>query len=360
MGRRQRLRAIADPFVVAAPAGARVRTRLAVCLDDEAVLVALGEHLGSLAGTDLVRRCAEGRLDAKAAAASRRERKRALTPASSSRWAGTITRTSADAWALAERNLVADAASLRARIGRIRRRAAAPVGGRVGRTRGYVNAAERFDKQRRLQALQARLAVVTSDLEAGRMSICRGGRRLAGTRHHLEQAGLSEQRWRRRWEASRWFITADGEADKAWGNETIRWHPDEGWLEVKLPAPLSHLTNAGHGRYRLSASVSFAYREDDVASQAASGALRYDISYEPDKDRWYLDASWKTVTTTPPTLDELRADRVLAVDLNAAHLAAVVVDPSGNPVGAPVTIPLDLAGLAAPTATATCAPPSPS
>jgi hypothetical protein len=36
---------------------------------------------------------------------------------------------------------------------------------------------------------------------------------------------------------------------------------------------------------------------------------------------------------------------VLGVDLNADHLAAVVVDPSGNPVGAPVSVPLNLSGL---------------
>lgn len=47
---------------------------------------------------------------------------------------------------------------------------------------------------------------------------------------------MSETAWRDRWDAARWFLTADGEADKAWGNETIRWHPEEGWLEVKLPA----------------------------------------------------------------------------------------------------------------------------
>jgi hypothetical protein len=45
-----------------------------------------------------------------------------------------------------------------------------------------------------------------------------------------------------------WFITADGEAGKPWGNETIRVHPDEGWLELKLPAPLAHLGNRPHDR----------------------------------------------------------------------------------------------------------------
>jgi hypothetical protein len=41
------LRPIAGPFVVAAPAGARVRTRLRVSPQDEAVLRAVGTHLGS-------------------------------------------------------------------------------------------------------------------------------------------------------------------------------------------------------------------------------------------------------------------------------------------------------------------------
>ena len=93
------LRQIAGPFVAAAPAGARVRTRLRVTAAEEAVLRAVGRHLGSLAGRDLAARVREGRLDAQGNAVSRRERKRALTAQSSSRWAGAITRTSKDQWA---------------------------------------------------------------------------------------------------------------------------------------------------------------------------------------------------------------------------------------------------------------------
>ena len=343
----QRHRLAAAPFVVAPPVGVRVRTRLMVDDADAEVLVALGEHLASLAGADLARRCAEGRLDAKGAAVSRRARKQALTSSCSSRWAGAITRTSDDAWCLAERNLVAEARSLRARTGRIRARLGVAVGARRGKTAGYGSAAERFAKGRRLQALQARLAHLDAEVQAGRMSVCRGGGRLARARHHLGEAGLDEACWRRRWQAARWFITADGEADKTWGNETIRWHPDQHWLEIKLPASLAQLANSRHGRYRCSGLVPFPYRGDDVAAQAAGGAVRYDISYDPEQARWYLDASWKTpVAQGQPGLDELRRGRVLAVDLNAGHLAAVIVDPSGNAVGAPVTLPLELAGLA--------------
>jgi IS605 OrfB family transposase len=80
---------------------------------------------------------------------------------------------------------------------------------------------------------------------------------------------------------------------------------------------------------------------------AARRAVRYDISYDPDRDRWYLDASW-TITPEPaPQLDELRAGRVLGVDLNADHLATCVLDSAGNPIGGPTTIPVATAGLSA-------------
>jgi hypothetical protein len=144
-------------------------------------------------------------------------------------------------------------------------------------------------------------------------------------------------------------LCADGEADAAWGNQTIRWHPDEHWLEVKLPAALAHLANRPHARYRLSRPVTFSYRSADVAAQAASGAVRYDIFCDPARGRWYLDASWKVPQASPPGLGKLRQGRVLAVDLNAAHLAAQVLDPSGNPTGKPHTGELELAGLPATT-----------
>ena len=249
------LRAIADPFVAAAPAGARVRTRLRVSPRDEAVLWAAGAHLGSLAGRDLAARCAEGQLDAMGRAGSRARRKKALTAQSSSRWAGAITRTSEDQVRLAGQNLRAERNTLQARIRRIQVRLPVPAGRVAGRVHGYATAAERHAKAVRLRVLQARLARVNRRLEAGTASVVRGGKALLRKRGSLKQAGVSEARWRREWESGRLFLTADGEKDKAWGNETIRWNPDEAWLEIKLPVPLAYLANRPHGRYRLSAPV---------------------------------------------------------------------------------------------------------
>jgi IS605 OrfB family transposase len=341
------LREIAAPFVAAAPAGARVRTRLRVSPADEAVLRAAGSHLGSLAGCDLAARCAEGRLDAKGRAVSRAARKRALTAESSSRWAGAITRTSEDQWSLAERNLRADRTSLQARPGRIEARLAVPTGGRDGRVRGYATPAERHAKAIRLQSLKARLAAVGRRLEAGAVPVVRGGKALLRKRGNLAAAGLTEAQWRGQWESARLFLTADGEKDKAWGNETIRWNPDEGWLEIKLPAPLAPLANRPHGRYRLSCPVEFSYRGDEVAAQAATGAILYDISHHPARDRWYLDASWKAAPVPASSLDDLRQAPVLAVDVNHGHLAVAAVAPDGNILGIPATVGLDLARLPA-------------
>jgi hypothetical protein len=227
--------------VAAAPAGARVRARLRVSPQDEAVLWVAGTHLGSLVGRDLAARCAEGRLDAKGRARSRARRKKALTAQSSSRWAGTITRTSEDQVRLAGQNLRAERNTLQARIRRIGARLPVPASGEAGRVRGYATAAVRHAKAIRLQVLQARLARVDRRLQAGTVSVARGGKALLRKRNNLAAAGITQDQWRREWESARLFLTADGEKDKVWGNETIRWNPDEGWVEIKLPVPLARL-----------------------------------------------------------------------------------------------------------------------
>jgi hypothetical protein len=348
------MRRVAAPFVVAPPTGARIRTRLRPSEWDESVMQEIGEQLGRLAGQDLRLRCEVG-----PGPDQRTIRKQAMTAACSSRWAGAITRTSNDQWERGFKNLLDARVGLQRAARKLRARLAVPTGERQGRTRGYQSRAERFEKQRRLQHVQARLAEVEERIWTGRVSVCRGGRRLAKLRHALDRddTALTVAAWRDWWEAERRFLTADGEADKPWGNETIRVHPNEGWLEIRLPTPLAHLSNTP-GRaptYRLSCPVAFTYRRGEWAAQAASGAVRYDISLDPakgggtGKGRWHLDASWRLPARPVPSLDELRQHRSLGVDLNADHLAAWILNPAGNPLGEPHTIPLDLDGQPAST-----------
>jgi hypothetical protein len=340
---RDRRMRLAAPFVVARPSGARIRTRLRPTPADEAVLWAVGWHLGRLAGRDLAARC-HGDVD-------RTRRKRALTRGSSSRWAGAITRTSNDQWERAFKNLLDERTGVQRAIWTIHARLAVPAGQRDGRVRGYATQAERFAKQRRLQHLRARLAEIDRRLPERRVSVCRGGRRLAKLRHRLGDAKLTEAEWQAHWRAERLFLTADGDAAMWWGNQTIRVHPDEHWLELRLPTPLAHLSNTP-GRaitYRLRCPVIFHYRWGEWAAQAATGAVRYDIAFDPARGRWYLDASWQVPKTLPPSLAELRRQPALGVDLNAGHVDCWVIDPAGNPTSAPHTIPLVLADLPAST-----------
>ncbi len=338
------MRSITASFVVAPPASARVRTRVRPSKHDAAVLGMVGEYLGELAGSDLAHRCAVG-----PGADGRTNRKRTLTAASSSRWAGAITRTSNDQWQRRYRNLLDARAGLDGAIRVIQQRLVVSVGGRRGGTHGYATRQERWAKQQRLQHLQARRAQVERRLAEGRVSVCRGGRRLAKVRHRLEDARLTQGQWRQRWRAERWFLTADGDAEYPLGNGTILVHPEAGWLELKLPTPLAHLANAPHGRYRLSCPVRFSHRREEWVAQVATGAVRYDVDFRPDRRRWYLAASWTRPTPPAVTVQQAVTGGILAVDLNAGHLACWQIDPHGNPVGVGIEVPLVMDGVPAST-----------
>ncbi|MDT0570956.1 IS200/IS605 family element transposase accessory protein TnpB [Streptomyces sp. DSM 3412] len=340
------LRSIAAPFVVSGPAGVAVRTRLKqLTPGDEKVLRLVGGHLGSLASRDLKARCRDGLEYSGQAWAVR---KRELTPASSSRWAGSITKATHDQWALARRCQLAHIQNLEAGIRAIEDRLALPVGERGTKRApgGYRSRREWHAKSRRLRVLRDRLAAARADRDAGIVHVVRGGKRLARTRHHLETAQLTESAWRGRWEAERWFCQADGESGKRYGNETIRVSPD-GQVSIKLPAPLAHLANAPHGRYVLAGRVAFAHRGTEWADRvAANRAIAYRIHHDTGRDRWYVTASWQIPPTPTLPIEVALAHGVIGVDMNADHLAAWRLDVRGNPTGSPRRFSYDLTGPA--------------
>jgi IS605 OrfB family transposase len=338
------LRRIAAPYVADPATGVNVCTRLKnLTASDERVLLEVGVHLGRLASADLARRVWDGLDHDKDSWAAR---KRDITTASTARWAGAITKATHDQWGLARRAQAAHIRSLTDGIAMIRHRLCQELGakGTSGMPGGYRSRAEWFHKARRLAALQARLATVEADRAAGRVHVVRGGKRLLHKRHHLTEAGLTEQQWRDEWEAARWFLSADGESGKRWGNETIRVAGD-GELSLRLPAPLEHLANAPHGRYVLSGKVTFGHRGQEWADRVeANRAVAYRIHFSPDKQRWYLDAAWQRQQVPTVSLEALRAGELVGVDMNADHLAAWRLDPHGNPIGAPRTFGYDPSG----------------
>ncbi|MET7857742.1 IS200/IS605 family accessory protein TnpB-related protein [Streptomyces sp. NPDC005318] len=340
------LRELAASFVAPGPCGVAVRDRLKhLTAQDDMVLRAVGAHQGALASGDLKARCADGLEHGADTWASR---KRELTALSSSRIAGAITKATHDQWALARRCQVAHIQNLAAGIKTLRHRLSLPVGekGTKRAAGGYRSKGEWFRKSRRLAALEARHTAAVADWQAGRVRVVRGGKRLLNTRHHLTEARLTEDEWRQRWEAERWFIAADGESGKRFGNETIRVTPD-GEVSIKLPAPLAHLANTSHGRYTLSARIGFAHRGAEWADRiAANRAVAYRIHLDVDRGRWYLTASWQRPVVQTIPLETARARGMIGVDTNADHFAAYRLDRHGNPVGEPHRFGYDLSGSA--------------
>ena len=356
----KQLRRIGEPVVAAPPVGVRVRTRLHLSEGEAAVLGDVGEYLGSVYRRELAHRISMGHLDRGAHAVWRAERKQAVTAVASSRWAGAITRAVEDQYQLGVRALTAQVTDLGAAITVLEARCplrpgevSAPpdedaAGGRQRQSRrpcrGYATAAQRFSKTRRLAALHERLAAAEQALAAGCASITMGGKRLWRIRQNLDVAEMTEQQWRVQWDAARMFLTADGESGKAGGNETIRVDA-HGQLRIKVPVALADRFGA---HLHIAAPVVFNHRSDEWGDRVRDRrAVRYDITFDPTRGRWYLDASWTITPAAIGEFDELRDGHLLGVDLNADHLAACVLDSSGNPVGSPVTIGVDTAGLPA-------------
>jgi IS605 OrfB family transposase len=253
-----------------------------------------------------------------------------------------------DQWALARRGQLAHIHNLEAGIRTIAHRLSLPIGEKGSKRTpgGYRSAQEWHAKTRRLATLEGRLASVRADREAGRVHVVRGGRRLARNRHNLAAAQLTETEWRQRWEASRWFLSADGESGKRFGNETIRVAPD-GEMSIKLPAALAEYANARHGRYVLAAKVRFPHRGTEWADRvAANRAVAYRIHLDVARGRWYLTASWQIPVAQTIPLDGALAEGVIGVDTNADHLAAWRLDRHGNPIGRPRRFHFDLSGTA--------------
>ncbi|MGW2565146.1 IS200/IS605 family accessory protein TnpB-related protein [Streptomyces sp. NPDC001537] len=337
---------MAAPFVALGPSGVAIRTRLkGLTPADEKVLCLVGDHLGSLASRDLATRCRAG---LEHSADTWAARKRELTAQSSSRWAGSITKATNDQWALARRGQLAHIQSLETGVRTLTHRLSLPVGENGAKTApgGYRTKQEWFAKTRRLHVLSDRLERERADREAGHVHIVRGGKHLARTRHNLEAAGLTETQWRQRWAAERWFLAADGESGKRFGNETLRVTPD-GEVSIKLPAPLAAYANAPHGRYVLAGRVGFPHRGAEWADRvAANRAVAYRLHYDVLRERWYVTASWQISPTRTIPLKAALAHGVIGVDTNADHLAAWRLDTLGNPIGNPRRFFYDLTGTA--------------
>jgi IS605 OrfB family transposase len=338
------------------------------------VLDLVAAHLGALRRADLARNCRpipfDPSLDGEVKRQARRDRlngrKKALTAQSSARWANAIIAANDTQCRSARDAQHRHTTSLRAAIATIEKRLAHPTADTLTpaerrarrntkRPKGYATQAERFQKQRRLQMLQAKLCRAEADRQTKRVHVTEGGKQLAKTRHNLDAAHMTPYDWRDKWECARYRIEALGSSDEPFGNLTLTVTPD-GQVSLRMPKPLEHLANAPHGRYILAGAAVFSYRGKEWRARITdSKPVSYTITRTPLRAGRYLTASWACPPTTSDTVcapsprDDARADGpVVGVDLNDGHLALRRLDEHGNPVGVPERIDLDLSGSSAP------------
>lgn len=331
--------------MVPGPAGRAVRTRMRVTPGEAALLEAVGAHLTRLRLADL---------QAAAAGVTANHRAKALVGQAQARYAGTMVRDN-DALARLVRDvLYRYRRELRGAVALLMRRVNASTWDSCCRAtkrrntcdrcrHGYRTRAERAMKCRRLDARRARLTEVERRIAEQDWRLLPGGWRLAGSRHHLEQAQLTVEQWRAEWLRRRFFLGAMGNAGALGGNPCLSIKAN-GRLTLSVPPPVSAALGLP-SRVTLTAGVVFRHGGEELAARVAGRqATRFDIERVERKGavRWYLRASWSLRTGMTPSRGEATADGVIGVDLNADHLATHLLDRSGNPVGRPHRIELRL------------------
>ena len=244
------------------------------------------------------------------------------------------------------------------------------LGWRIARAEGQIaDAAERgrwdqvHQKRRRLGNLQSRLTALEADIEAGRVRLCFGSKRLWRKQHNLEQNGYgSHAEWLRDWQEARsdeFFVL--GSRDETAGCQLcVANVACDGTLTLRLRLP--DCLAPQHRKYLVLQGVRFAYGHEQVLAALDSSAeygryrrqhgeqaarattLGQAISYRFKRD----EKGWRVFATTDmkevPMVTYQRRGAV-GVDLNADHLAVGETGASGNYVNA-FSVPLVTYGKA--------------
>jgi IS605 OrfB family transposase len=171
---------------------------------------------------------------------------------------------------------------------------------------------ELHQKRRHLQTCRDRQASAAAELHAGRPRLCFGGRGL------LRDSQASGDLWR--WQAKRsGRIFLVGSKDETAGNQSCQW--DGKSLTLKLPG-------SARGERTTLSGVVFRYGQRELEAALERGSAITWLLFRDDAGEWQARA---TIDEPPAELATDVRCGVVAVDLNADHLAVTVVDRAGNP-----------------------------
>jgi hypothetical protein len=176
-----------------------------------------------------------------------------------------------------------------------RRRRCEPCGA------GYADEHERLMKRRRLDVLRAERDRVARDIAAGRLHLVVGGRRLANTRHHLPDAGMSVEAWATTRERAVFWFGCQGNTGRVGGNPVFRLAADDParpgavFLTVRLPDATARRFGIPP-LLRLVHPFPVVHRRSELLDRVtAREAVTYDLTMDTDgrgRERVFLAACW--------------------------------------------------------------------
>jgi len=218
------------------------------------------------------------------------------------------------------------------------------------------NSRDIHQKKRRLQHLECKLEKQVADQKSGKVRLCFGSKKLFRAQFALEKNGFaSHQEWRSQWQKERddsFFLL--GSKDETSGNQscTAVMQDHRITLRLRLPDALSQ-----YGKYLEIADVSFKYgfeailaslqdckernallKANDPLYKEFGQAISY--RFKREQKGWLVFVS---TSLAEPTWTSRENIGVIGIDINRDHLAAVETDRFGNPIKTKI-IPLNCYG----------------
>ncbi len=193
-------------------------------------------------------------------------------------------------------------------------------------------------KHRRLVLLGQRLTNLRKDEGAGRVRLCFGSRRLFRRQFTLAANGYgSHEAWRREWRAARsdQFFVLGSKDETAGCQGCVATIEPDGTITLRLRLPNALAARAKHIVMR---GLRFAYGHDAVVAAIGRNLSADKTDWEAISWRFLRDRKgWRVCATVSVRAGTLRSRDhlgVVAIDLNADHLAITDLDRAGNPVAA--------------------------
>ncbi len=257
---------------------------------------------------------------------------------------GVLKRAFLGRFGITARQFNALAATVQGKIGSIKERRPGLIRNleqRIARARKVLTKSargtdNRHQKRRRLGILEHRLAVLRADETAGRVRLCFGSRKLFRRQFALAESGYtSHSDWLCAWRTARsdQFFVLGSKDETAGCQGCVASVDGDGTITLRLRLPNALAT---YGKHLTIRGLRFAYGHDAVVAAIGRNLSSEKTDWEAiswrfvrDRKGWRVCATVSVHAGKPLSVDNIG---VVAIDLNADHLAVTDLDRFGNPV----------------------------